>query len=187
MSAPASSSATPNPPQAEHPAADTSATAKTAPTDASSTAKTPPATKPASATKTTKAAKTSKNSKTIHGSRNLAILGLISISLAVISTAISLYIYHATGDIYLDRSRPGFISEDEDLEEDTTGSTTYSFPAEGEITPETLEQYLDELDQVIDEIDATSDAFGPGPLSDESLGITVDSANSSDEPAAPAE
>ena len=184
MSALASSSATPNPSQAEHSAADTSATAKTAPTDASSTAKTPPATKPASTAKTTK---TSKNSKTIHGSRNLAILGLISISLAVISTAISLYIYHATGDIYLDRSRPGFISEDEDLEEDTTGSTTYSFPAEGEITPETLEQYLDELDQVIDEIDATSDAFGPGPLSDESLGITVDSANSSDDPAAPVE
>ena len=184
MSAPASSSATPNPPQAEHPAADTSATAKTAPTDASSTAKTPPATKPASTAKTTK---TSKNSKTIHGSRNLAILGLISISLAVISTAISLYIYHATGDIYLDRSRPGFISEDEDLEEDTTGSTTYSFPAEGEITPETLEQYLDELDQVIDEIDATSDAFGSGPLSDESLGITVESTNSSNDPAAPAE
>ena len=184
MSAPASSSAMPNPSRAEHSAADTSATAKTAPTDASSTAKTPSATKPASTAKTTK---TSKNSKTIHGSRNLAILGLISVSLAVISTAISLYIYHATGDIYLDRSRPGFISEDEDLEEDTTGSTTYSFPAEGEITPETLEQYLDELDQVIDEIDATSDAFGPGPLSDESLGITVDSANSSDDPAAPAE
>ena len=126
----------------------------------------------------TNVTKTTKNSaeKPIHGARNLAILGAVSVSLAVISTAISLYIYHATGDIYLDRSRPGFIFEDETFSDEASNSSTYSFPPEGEITRETLEDYLDELDQVITEIDDASQAFAADPLSDKSLGITVEQA-----------
>ena len=36
-----------------------------------------------------------------------------SVIIAIATTTISLIIYRATGDIYLDRSRPGYIAEDE--------------------------------------------------------------------------
>ena len=123
-----------------------------------------------------------KSEHPIHGARNLFILGVVAISLAVISTTISLYIYHATGDIYLDRSRPGFIFEDETVGDTAGESTTYSFSPDGEIDRDTLSEYLDELDKVIEEVDAASSAFSADPLSDESLGITSQSA--SDEPSA---
>ena len=123
-----------------------------------------------------------KSEHPIHGARNLFILGVVAISLAVISTAISLYIYHATGDIYLDRSRPGFIFEDETTGDTASETTTYSFSPDGEINRDTLSEYLDELDKVIEEVDAASSAFSADPLSDESLGITSQSA--SDEPSA---
>lgn len=123
-----------------------------------------------------------KSEHPIHGARNLFVLGVVAISLAVISTAISLYIYHATGDIYLDRSRPGFIFEDETVGDTAGENTTYSFSPDGEINRDTLSEYLDELDKVIEEVDAASSAFSADPLSDESLGITSQSA--SDEPSA---
>ena len=123
-----------------------------------------------------------KSEHPIHGARNHFILGVVAISLAVISTAISLYIYHATGDIYLDRSRPGFIFEDETTGDTASETTTYSFSPDGEINRDTLSEYLDELDKVIEEVDAASSAFSADPLSDESLGITSQSA--SDEPSA---
>lgn len=47
------------------------------------------------------------------GGRNLLLLCLAGIVMAFVSTGISLAIYKGTGDIYLDRSRPGFISDDE--------------------------------------------------------------------------
>lgn len=123
-----------------------------------------------------------KSEHPIHGARNLFILGVVAISLAVISTAISLYIYHATGDIYLDRSRPGFIFEDETTGDTASETATYSFSPDGEINRDTLSEYLDELDKVIEEVDAASSAFSADPLSDESLGITSQSAP--DEPSA---
>ena len=123
-----------------------------------------------------------KSEHPIHGARNLFILGVVAISLAVISTTISLYIYHATGDIYLDRSRPGFIFEDETTGDTASETTTYSFSPDGEINRDTLSEYLDELDKVIEEVDAASSAFSADPLSDESLGIISQSA--SDEPSA---
>ena len=53
-----------------------------------------------------------------HGGRNLIILGIASILIALATTSVSLAIYRATGDIYLDRSRPGFISEGEQHNEE---------------------------------------------------------------------
>ena len=40
---------------------------------------------------------------------NLGILAVAAALIALITTSISLYIYKATGDIYIDRSRPGYI------------------------------------------------------------------------------
>ena len=43
------------------------------------------------------------------GARNLLILGCGAIAITAITTSLSLFIYRQTGDIYLDRSRPGYV------------------------------------------------------------------------------
>ena len=45
------------------------------------------------------------------GARNLLILGCSAIAITAITTGLSLFIYRQTGDIYLDRSRPGFLPD----------------------------------------------------------------------------
>ena len=57
-----------------------------------------------------------KSKKIMHGGRNLVILGVVSTVLAVMTTGVSLAIYHNTGDIYLDRSRPGYLPDEEEIE-----------------------------------------------------------------------
>ena len=64
--------------------------------------------------------------KKINGGRNLIILGLAAIAVAVTTSGISLWIYRQN-DIYLDRSRPGFIAdgeENEDIKMTKISSTT---------------------------------------------------------------
>lgn len=109
--------------------------------------------------------------KPIRGGRNLMILGLASVLIAVVTTAISLFIYRATGDIYLDRSRPGFIAEDEKFNGDDAKEIISN---EGEVDKKTYDEYLKELDSIMGRIDKTADSFGPDALSDESLGIYFD-------------
>ena len=54
-------------------------------------------------------AEENKDKKPIRGGRNLVLLGVGAITIALITTSISLYFY-SKGDIYIDRSRPGYIS-----------------------------------------------------------------------------
>ncbi len=110
--------------------------------------------------------------KPIRGRRNLIILGAGSILIAAITTIASLQIYRATGDIYLDRSRPGYIFEDEKHNEEDDQKE--SFSNEGEINVEVIDEYLNELDTVIKRIDDSADDFSPEPLSDDSLNISLD-------------
>ena len=110
--------------------------------------------------------------KKIHGGRNLMIMGFGAFVIAFISTATSLFIYHETGDIYLDRSRPGYIFEDE--KHNAADDKKEAFPNDGAVTAETLDDYLRELDDAKGKIDALSDDFSLEPLSDESLDIVND-------------
>ncbi len=110
---------------------------------------------------------------TTHGGRNLVILGISASVIALISTAASLYIYRSTGDIYLDRSRPGYISEGERHSEEDDQKENFS--NEGEINDKAIDEYLKELDKVSGRIEDAADDFSPEALSDESLGIDVDS------------
>ncbi|MBP5633847.1 hypothetical protein J6X13_02845 [Candidatus Saccharibacteria bacterium] len=109
--------------------------------------------------------------KTIHGGRNLIILGFSVAVIAIISTAISLHIYRETGDVYLDRSRPGYIFEDE--KHDTDDDKKELFSADGEIDASVLDQYLKEFDTVMDRIEDASNDFSPEPISNESLSIDI--------------
>ena len=111
------------------------------------------------------------SSKKIHGGRNLMILGIAAAAIAFVSTAVSLHIYRETGDVYLDRSRPGYIFEDE--KHDTDDDKKELFSADGEINSGVLDQYLKEYDTVMERIEDASDDFSPEPLSNESLSIDI--------------
>ena len=52
-----------------------------------------------------------------RGGRNLIILGCIAATIALATTSVSLAIYHGSGDIYLDRSRPGYLPDKEEIEQ----------------------------------------------------------------------
>ena len=115
--------------------------------------------------------KPSQKSKLSSGGRNLLILGLASTFIPFLFTFVPLKIYHDSGDIYLDRSRPGFLPETEEAEQDKD-DTDFSFSDSGPITKEVLGEYLENLAEELDRLnDYSSDPFGSKPLSDESLGI----------------
>ena len=108
----------------------------------------------------------------IKGGRNLVLLGIIAMVVAVLSTSVSLAIYHYSGDIYLDRSRPGYLPDKEESEEEHESEEgAYSFEKTGIITKEVLDEYLEKLQLEIGAIDEYKDPFGESLLTDEALGI----------------
>jgi len=113
-----------------------------------------------------------KKKKMTSGGRNLVLLGIISIVLALATTSISLAIYHNSGDIYLDRSRPGFLPDEEEIEEEgEKEEEDYSFEKSGKLTAEVIEEYLEKLKIEIKAIDSYENPFNEEVLSDERLGI----------------
>lgn len=113
-----------------------------------------------------------------RGGRNLTILGIGAILIAFTTTSIGILVYHNSGDIYLDRSRPGYLPDPEEVEEEQNISPTYTYPENGPLDKSELETYLKELKKVNDRLKALADPYSAGPLSDESLGIVP--ANSTD-------
>ncbi len=113
-----------------------------------------------------------KKSRFTPGGRNLVLLGVISILVAVSTTGVSLAIYHNSGDIYLDRSRPGFLPDKEEIGDGTVKEDEYEFSRTGKLTIKELEEYLEHLDVEIKAIDAYTKPFDVNLMSDEFLGIT---------------
>ena len=106
-----------------------------------------------------------------RGGRNLIILGVAAVLIAAITSGVSLVIYHNSGDIYLDRSRPGFLPDEEEIEEETEDEEEYSFSKTGPIDLTVLEEYLNELQVEVEAVDAYEKQFEEKILSDESFGI----------------
>ena len=104
-----------------------------------------------------------------NGGRNLCILGIGALIVAIITTSISLKIYHDTGDVYLDRSRPGFISDEE--KHHTEKNIKETFSEDGEIDVKVLDEYLQKLEQMRKKSDDYIKDFATDPLSDHQLGI----------------
>ena len=104
-----------------------------------------------------------------NGGRNLCILGIGALIVAIITTSISLKIYHDTGDVYLDRSRPGFISDEEKHQIGENIKETFS--EDGEIDAKVLDEYLQKLEQMRKKSDDYIKDFTTNPLSDDQLGI----------------
>lgn len=105
-----------------------------------------------------------------RGGRNLLIMGVASVAIAVATTGVSLLIYHNSGDIYLDRSRPGFLPDEEEIHDEAEAST-YEFNGKGAVTSEELERYLTEFQKEIEAVEAYEEPFSAEGLSDERLGI----------------
>ena len=103
------------------------------------------------------------------GARNLFILGAASIAIAFITTTISLIIYHNSGDIYIDRSRPGFLPEK--AERKDSDKVEFTFPENGKINKKEITKYQKNFKAQLEELEKFNDPFSPAPLSDESLGI----------------
>lgn len=105
-----------------------------------------------------------------RGGRNLIIMGVAAVAVAMLTTGVSLAIYHNSGDIYLDRSRPGFLPDEEEIS-DGGPEVEYQFDESGAITAEDLGEYLEEFQKEIEAVDAYADPFAAEALSDERLGI----------------
>ena len=112
--------------------------------------------------------------KKITGGRNLMLLGVISILVAVVTTGISLLVYHNSGDIYLDRSRPGFLPDEGEIEDEQV-DPGYDYAKEGELTVSGLDKYLEEMSVELKNLDNYAEAFSEEGLSDKSLGIPAES------------
>lgn len=105
------------------------------------------------------------------GGRNIIIMGAISIVIATATTGISLAIYHNSGDIYLDRSRPGFLPDEEEIEEEEVEDEDYNFDKNGPLTIEQIEEYIKMLKFEVNMVDGEKEPFSAGALSDVTLGI----------------
>lgn len=105
-----------------------------------------------------------------RGGRNLILMGVLAAFIAIATAGVSLAIYHNTGDIYLDRSRPGFLPDEEEIEQDSDDEE-FELDTKGKLTKEILDSYLEELQDDLDMIDAYEEPFGESALSDEKLGL----------------
>ncbi|MDO4747201.1 MAG: hypothetical protein Q4A70_02580 [Candidatus Saccharibacteria bacterium] len=118
-------------------------------------------------------AKKVEEKKSNAGARNLVLMGILAIMIAVSTTSVSLAIYHNSGDIYLDRSRPGFLPDKEEIEEDENDDEKeeYDFSKSGVLTKEVVEEYLKNLQTEGEAIDEFEKPFDGQVLSDRHLGI----------------
>lgn len=115
--------------------------------------------------------------KRTRGARNLMIMGVAAILVALATTGVSMAIYHNSGDIYLDRSRPGFLPDEAEIqeEEDDAAENEYDFSKTGAITKESLEEYLKNLEKEEKAINTYGEPFNDKALSDDHLGISPSS------------
>ena len=114
-----------------------------------------------------------KNKKLKRGGWNLLVLGILSVLVAVTTTSVSLAVYHNSGDIYLDRSRPGYLPDEGEIEDDDT-DVEYKMEKSGKIDMKVLEEYLENLDIEVKAIDSYDKPFGASALSNERLGIPTE-------------
>lgn len=124
--------------------------------------------------------------KKTKGGRNLIFLGVGALAIALCTTSLSLFVYHASGDIYLDRSRPDFLPDEVEATEEDNIEQDYHFSDTGPITAKDLDEYLKELQETVNNIDKLTNPYSESPLSDESLGIPTESSAPTESPA-PAE
>lgn len=107
-----------------------------------------------------------------NGGKKLVLMTIISIAISLAMTTVSLAIYHYSGDIYLDRSRPGYLPDTEEVQtEEKTEEGDYNFSKSGAVTKEVLDEYLKKLQVEIDALNEYQNPFGDEALSDDNFGL----------------
>ncbi|MCL2085864.1 hypothetical protein FWH09_02960 [Candidatus Saccharibacteria bacterium] len=101
------------------------------------------------------------------GERNLAILGIGTVTIAIVLTIVNIWIYQTDGTIQLDLSRPGYEPENIEAEEERG-----TWSATGDLSRESVDEFLVIWDAENKRI--RGDIFRAAPLSDESLGIRTE-------------
>lgn len=101
--------------------------------------------------------------------RNLLLLGVGATLIAILTTSISVLIYHASGDIYLDRSRPGFLPDKEEIEH--IDEEEFNFAEDGPVMEYDLNEYLKHFQDEMNDLDELKQPYAAEPLSDGALGI----------------
>lgn len=106
------------------------------------------------------------------GSRNIIILGIAATLITVVLTAVSMMLYHNSGDIYLDRSRPGFLPDEQEIEDlEKTTHNTFEFSDSGPINDDIIDEFLKNYEETVEELDRFIEPFSPQSLSNEMLSI----------------
>lgn len=118
--------------------------------------------------------KSMKKKRLREGGVNLVILGVVSILIAATTTGISLAIYHNSGDIYIDRSRPGYLPDEEEIEDEEDKDLEYRLDRTGKISIEILEEYLENLGFEVKAIDTYDKPFNQEVLTNKHLGIPLE-------------
>ena len=107
-----------------------------------------------------------------RGGKNLVLLGASAVLIATVTTCISLAIYHNSGDIYIDRSRPGFLPDKEEIEEkEKEKESEYTFSENGPIDAAAIREYIENLNKEVSGIEAVESPFDARALSDEIFGL----------------
>ena len=100
---------------------------------------------------------------------NLCLLGVFATLIAMVTTGISILIYHYSGDIYLDRSRPGYLPDKAEIEE--MAIEEFDFSEDGPITKYDLDEYLKHYQIELNVLDELKNPYSADTLSDDALGI----------------
>lgn len=101
------------------------------------------------------------------GSKNLLILAIAAVLIAVATTMTGVYLYVSSGDIYLDRSLPGLLPEE--TEADEGRNEQYVFNDYGPMNKGVVDEFLKYFDAAESEVEAFAEPFSDKPLSDENL------------------
>lgn len=99
--------------------------------------------------------------------RQLLIFISCSIVVAFLLVLVSMALYASSGAAQLDLSRPGYRSVQNRVDQKDTFE---SFPADGTVTKETIEQFLNLYQKQVKPVN-NADVFSPDALDDQALGI----------------
>ena len=100
----------------------------------------------------------------------IIVLLIGSITISILLTALSLWLYTASGTQQLDLSRPGYKSVQDKVQRDPVAD---SYPASGPMSVDEIEKFKKLYGAEIDKINQ-GNAFSGDPLNPENLGISLD-------------
>lgn len=101
-------------------------------------------------------------------SRNLSLVLVLAIGIALVMTCVSVGVYYATGFYKLDLSRPGYEAAREDI---TSESTQKTYDTSSPVNAQAISEFLAEYDTNINALNVYGDFRDAASLSDQALSL----------------